>query len=112
MVERKLPPWYLSFATEKGWLGACVVRGADDQAGELSPDNPVVVAHREGCNPGGEVMLIRLDEEKAEQIPAEFWNTLLSEDDLAAVGQIVDPEASGFERGSADELRERLEGGQ
>jgi hypothetical protein len=40
--------WYLSFADETGFLGACIVP-AEDMIGA------VTMAHVLGCNPGGEV---------------------------------------------------------
>jgi hypothetical protein len=98
--------FYLSFAGDEGWLGACLVRGELGEPGQLTAENPVSVAHREGCNPGGEVMLIELPPERADQVPEEFWNVLLTQDDLRSLGEIVEPGNSGLVKGTPDELED------
>jgi hypothetical protein len=99
-----LQPYYLSFADDDGWLGACLVRGADDGDVMANPDNPVSRAHQLGCNPGGEVMVMPLREDIAAQIAEEFWGILLSEDDLRALGAIVAPDEAGLVKGTPEEI--------
>jgi hypothetical protein len=43
--------FYLSFADDEGFRGACVVEALDEL-------DAVLVAHEHGINPGGEVMLL------------------------------------------------------
>lgn len=50
--------WYLSFAVDIGWLGACVVVAE-------SAFEAITVSHLRGINPGGEVQLVDLGEVKA-----------------------------------------------
>ena len=50
-------PWfYLSFASETAFLGACIVEAPD---ATLAP----LVAHSHDCNPGGEVMILQAPED-------------------------------------------------
>lgn len=70
--------YWLSFASEQGFLGACVVDVTEEQAAQVLKDVPEIydkeegpwvvaaarVAHREGCNPGGEVAAWRFDDVK------------------------------------------------
>lgn len=98
-------PFYLSFAGDDGFRGACYLR-ADADAGPMSADSPVAVSHLRGCNPGGEVMVVALTEEVAALVPAEYWDTLLSKDDLEALGEIVEPGGGELIQGSVDEIAE------
>ncbi|WP_131823287.1 hypothetical protein [Mycobacteroides chelonae] len=72
--------WYLSFAGESGWLGACFIRAASSSAA-------VKRAHAVGANPGGEVSALGpLDLD----IRAEYADRLLTlaeAEDARAVGQ-------------------------
>lgn len=112
MTDQVFHPFYLSFADpEGGWLGACMVRATEPEPGVLGPTHPLAVAASHDCNPGGEVMLLRMPEEGAARIPAEFWNVLLTAEDLLAVGEIVDPERNELVKGTPEEITEMLERG-
>lgn len=45
--------WWLSFADDSGFLGACIVYGDD-------AIDAVRMSHDAKCNPGGEVLILRL----------------------------------------------------
>jgi len=46
--------WFLSFVKANGFAGACFVVAEQ-------PHEAIAESHRRGCNPGGEVMIIRVD---------------------------------------------------
>lgn len=72
--------WYLSFAGEGGFRGACVVDG-EDIVGAVKE------AHRLGINPGGQVLGIVVPLEEMERLPA---GKLLTYADLQeAAGPLV-----------------------
>lgn len=75
--------WYfLSFAKEKeqgGFLGGCVVQGADVKAA-------IENATLRGLNPGGEIAIFRCPKRGPEPIPT---NRLLSRADLEHYGGAV-----------------------
>lgn len=79
--------WYLSFATKDEFLGAAVVQ-ADD----------IVGAHLAvtllGINPGGEVLLVAVPDGKADALPDEFRNVLLSRSDVETMDKIMIGSAS------------------
>lgn len=63
--------WWLSFADESGFLGACIVCGAGMM-------EATIIARGLGCNPGGEV----LGEELENLPPDEYRERLLSREDI------------------------------
>lgn len=80
--ERKQPEglWYLSFASEAGFLGGCIVK-----AHGLT--TAVQRTHRLNINPGGSVMSSEL---KPEMIPVDYLDRLLTKDQLTEIfGEMV-----------------------
>lgn len=76
MVEQLPQIWYLSFATDEGWLGGTFIRA-------VSPSMAITFSHIHGCNPGGEVAILGplpLDSVKPEYIN----RLLLTEDEVEA----------------------------
>ncbi len=71
--------WYLSFAGSDGWLGACVVPASDVV-------DAARVAHRRGCNPGGQVAGVPVN---VARVPEEFVGVLLTLDDVASLDLLV-----------------------
>jgi hypothetical protein len=67
--------WYLSFADESGWKGACIVPAA----GILTA---VLVCNRLGINPGGEVLAIPVPDHVAPLLPRETVGRLLTIKDM------------------------------
>lgn len=67
---------YLSFASEAGFLGGCIVRG-DDVV------EAVKEAHRLGCNPGGEVLGAPIPDEQ--MVPEQYRDRLLQKDEIDKV---------------------------
>lgn len=66
--------FYLSFAGEEGWLGACYVVAA-------APELAMMEAHAQGCNPGGEIAMWDVDFLAAD-LGEEWRNRLLDKADL------------------------------
>lgn len=77
MIDRDGPLWWLSFVdpTDGHFLGACIVEA--EQIHDAVP-----AAWRLGCNPGGEVAIVRIPDERRERVPVEFIRKLLSRDDI------------------------------
>jgi hypothetical protein len=69
------PWWYLSFAGEEGFRGACIVQAQDALAA-------VAVSHHLGINPHGEVMMLQTNEEVLADFPLADRNRLLTEEEL------------------------------
>jgi hypothetical protein len=66
--------WYLSFVSDKDdWLGGCFVLATD----ALSA---VQEAHRQGCNPGGEVAI--MGPGPVNSVPLDWQNRLLTRDEV------------------------------
>lgn len=65
--------WYLSFATEAGWLGGAFV-DADDLV------DAAVRAHVLGCNPGGEVMGHDVPDDAPRPEPSDIGRLLTREE--------------------------------
>lgn len=78
--------FYLSFATDEGFRGGCVVRG--DDVAEATKE-----AWRQGCNPGGEVLGAQVPDDL---MPREsYCNRLLTKveidecwDDCVRIGDV------------------------
>lgn len=66
--------FYLSFAGEEGWRGACYVEAPIMELAHIQ-------AHLAGCNPGGEIAIWDVDF-LAEQLGDEWKNRLLNKADL------------------------------
>lgn len=69
--------WWLSFADESGFLGACIVPGADliDAAGN---------AHALKCNPGGEVQGYAIPQEDRPFLERKWMGRLLTREEAEA----------------------------
>ncbi len=65
--------WYLSFAGPKGFLGACIVKA-------FGPMDAVGTAHKLGINPGGEVLMMKV--EAQDWVRPEMTDRLLSVADM------------------------------
>lgn len=92
-------PYWLSFSDERGFLGVAVVYVSERDAEEAATRLPATakpearwavaaagIAHRLGCNPGGEVVGFQLTQEGASLIPACAIGTLLQKEQLKAYG--------------------------
>jgi hypothetical protein len=76
--------WYLSFAGDDGWKGACIVPGKGVITATL-------MSKRLKANPGGEVLVIPVPEDLAESIPAEAVGRLLTREEVQRYcGELVD----------------------
>lgn len=78
--------WWLSFADPdlpKGqqFLGACIVQGTEPIMGLPRRTDPVPQAWALGCNPGGEVQMHRIPEDRPP--PEEWCNRLLDREECA-----------------------------
>jgi hypothetical protein len=90
--------WYLSFADEKGFRGAVIVKALEYSGipvfngvpvGHVAlvpgdQGNAVMAAHRLKINPGGEAMGVEIDDATAALITDKWKNRLLSREDIAA----------------------------
>lgn len=76
--------WWLSFASDDGFLGACIV----EAPGFLSA---ISVAHSKGVNPGGEVRGWFMQEHTFESVAKLGFEPyrLYSKDDIAARGGVM-----------------------
>lgn len=92
-------PYWLSFSDERGFLGVAVVYVSERDAEEAATNLPTTakpearwvvaaagIAHRLGCNPGGEVVGFQLTKEGASLIPDGAVGTLLQKEELKAYG--------------------------
>lgn len=85
-----MPLFYLSFCDAnkpKGtqFLGGCIVR-ADDMM------SAVPVAWLEGCNPGGEAMILEIPKEAEHKALSSDMNRLLSKEEIAQKWGVVTQE--------------------
>jgi hypothetical protein len=78
--------YYLSFADESGWLGACFVKS-------LAEFTAIAQAHIMGVNPGGEVQVTPLPDLSG-QIPSSFFERLLDENDLRELDKVLGGDGS------------------
>jgi hypothetical protein len=51
-------------------------------------------------------MVLNLTPEKAAVIPIEYWDILLTKEDLRGLGAIVDPDNHGLMKGTPEELQD------
>lgn len=75
--------WYMSFVKDGRFAGACLVRAR-------GPVTAMQEAHRQGCNPGGEIMYFPVGQERD---PSHPPNRLLSRAELGpglTVGELED----------------------
>ncbi len=72
-LSQPLRWFYLSFADDKGFLGAAIV----ETCGEM---HAIELAHTLGINPGGEVMVFEVPE--GAPLPEAAKNRLLSKNEL------------------------------
>ncbi len=76
--------WYLSFASENGFLGACIV-------GAIGPKHALKVANQHGLNQGGEVMILPVPAEKTATIRKNLYKLLRTGKEVAlAFGDAAD----------------------
>jgi hypothetical protein len=80
--------WWLSFADDDGFRGACIVHG---ETLEIA----LVASHQVGCNPGGEVMGVELPPESARLVRPERLGVLLDLKACEAVSVETDPAGHG-----------------
>ena len=68
--------FYISFATNGGWLGGCFVL-----MDEATANNPLPFLNKLGLNPGGEMLVIphpaKVGSEKLHQPEQKYWNRLI-----------------------------------
>lgn len=77
-METGSPAWYyLSFADETGFLGACIVNA-------LGYADAMRQSHIAGCNPGGEVSTVKIPDDAP--LKDEWKNRLLSFQDMVDMG--------------------------
>lgn len=79
--ENPLCWYYLSFVNDSGFLGAAIVQAR----GIVSASR---VAHERGCNPGGEMLALALEE--SDPIPADKTYKLLSQEELSEAFEAYD----------------------
>lgn len=84
------PWWWLSFADPdlpKGsqFLGACIVRGTEPMMAQPRSTDPVPEAWRQGCNPGGQVSMYRVPDDRPP--PLKWCNRLLTYADTIALSE-------------------------
>lgn len=70
--------FYLSFADDSGFLGACIVYGDNEK-------NAHYEASKRGLNPGGDVRIVERDPGR-EPISDDLMYKLMSLEDLRAAG--------------------------
>ncbi len=68
--------WYLSFASEKGFLGACILRAR-------GPKHAVKVANQHGLNQGGEIMILPIPADKITTVRKNLYKLLRTGKDVA-----------------------------
>ena len=85
-----LPVFWLSFSCETGFLGACVVRA-------ISPIAAVARAEKEGCNPGGEVLIWGPLPMTDEELPPFELNRLYSKQEIDDRGGATKVDYNGNE---------------
>jgi hypothetical protein len=73
------PWWYLSFADDPGFLGACIVQAQDQLAA-------VSVAHNLRINPGGQVLMLPMNDTLLAEYPMADRNRLLTAQELRLHG--------------------------
>lgn len=73
--------WWLSFADASGFLGACIVSAA-------SIAQAAQVAHRFGCNPGGEVAGRVIPKDVATLIEGKWRQKLLTREECEIIAAI------------------------
>ena len=80
--------WYLSFVGDDGWLGACCVEADSIQ-------DAAHIAHKAGCNPGGEVLGLALAPE--DPVPAAIQYKLITDTPMLELllGEIMQQPAGG-----------------
>jgi hypothetical protein len=91
--------WYISFASEDGFLGAIVVM-AIDAAGAIDRANQL------GINPGGEAAIIEIPPDCEEALT--MLNRLALEPELRAAGGKKLSEMTGDQRAEFTEMSEKL----
>ncbi len=74
-ITAGMPWWYLSFADEGQFLGACLVQAPDALAAPAR-------AHVLGINPGGQCMILEVTEIDKSPFTPEHRNRLLSKEEL------------------------------
>lgn len=70
MPQPELSWFYISFVSDK-FLGACLVRASGEEAA-------LVEAKNQGCNPGGEAMVVLVEPEHGEP-PQDIQNVLFTD---------------------------------
>lgn len=80
--------WWLSFADGslaegEQFLGACIVQGTEMIMGVPRISDPVPQAHLLGINPGGEVQLQRIPDER--EVLPEWCNRLMNREECEAL---------------------------
>lgn len=74
--------WWLSFASDDGFLGACIVPGSDVATAAMA-------AHALGINPGGEVLGIPTPPDCIDRLPKAFLGRLLSLEECREFDRIM-----------------------
>lgn len=77
---KKEQEWlFLSFADERGFLGAVITQAA-------GPASAVAECRRRGVNPGGDVLVTALTDEEATGVPWSAVDTLLTRRQVKELG--------------------------
>lgn len=76
--ERVLPWWWLSFASEDGFLGVCIVQGGGMMAAHMQ-------ACMLGCNPGGQIVGFEAPPAALAKIPDSMRNRLLTREEAESL---------------------------
>ncbi len=91
--------WWLSFAGETEFLGACVVRAESSKAAHQ-------LATRLGLNPGGSVMILPLPEGEDLDVPEDV---LMSAEFIKSRG-LGGPKPAAMDRAAIDRIAGRILG--
>ena len=75
VLNNPLRLWYLSYADEKNFLGACYILA-------FGPLSAAMRSRAEGLSPGGQVMMVEVPKEHYPE--HKYWNRLLTKEDVRA----------------------------
>ena len=72
--------WYMSFVDDK-FLGALIIKAKTAR-------EAVVISHQKKLNPGGEIMIVEIEEEFVDRIPSDWFGRLIAKDELVAIDKL------------------------
>jgi len=97
-----MPYFYISFATDEGFLGATVVRATD-------ADGALSVASEKGLNPGGEAMIVEVPEQaESEPDMLAMIDRLVGKNEMLANGGTRHGDLSPEKRAAIEAAADRV----